>query len=73
VRRRPEHEANVPFHISGSDFVEMLVGVAVLPVRDMFGRPRRTANCSIFIEKSNAVGRHRCDGSAAANDGREQR
>jgi cell division protease FtsH len=60
-------EANVPFFtISGSDFVEMFVGVGASRVRDMFDQAKKNAPCIIFIDEIDAVGRHRGAGSAAA-------
>ena len=60
-------EANVPFFtISGSDFVEMFVGVGASRVRDMFEQGKKNAPCIIFIDEIDAVGRHRGAGSAAA-------
>lgn len=66
-------EANVPFFtISGSDFVEMFVGVGASRVRDMFERARKNAPCIIFIDEIDAVGRHRGAGLGGGNDEREQ-
>ena len=66
-------EANVPFFtISGSDFVEMFVGVGASRVRDMFEQAKKNAPCIIFIDEIDAVGRHRGAGLGAANDEREQ-
>ena len=66
-------EAGVPFYaISGSDFVEMFVGVGASRVRDMFEAAKNTAPCIIFIDEIDAVGRHRGAGSAQGNDEREQ-
>ncbi|MFA5593595.1 MAG: ATP-dependent zinc metalloprotease FtsH [Micavibrio sp.] len=66
-------EANVPFFtISGSDFVEMFVGVGASRVRDMFEQAKRSAPCIIFIDEIDAVGRHRGAGLGGGNDEREQ-
>ena len=66
-------EANVPFFsISGSDFVEMFVGVGASRVRDMFDQGRKNAPCIIFIDEIDAVGRHRGAGMGGGNDEREQ-
>ncbi len=66
-------EANVPFFtISGSDFVEMFVGVGASRVRDMFEQGRKHAPCIIFIDEIDAVGRHRGAGLGGGNDEREQ-
>lgn len=66
-------EANVPFFsISGSDFVEMFVGVGASRVRDMFEQGKRNAPCIIFIDEIDAVGRHRGAGHGGGNDEREQ-
>lgn len=66
-------EANVPFFtISGSDFVEMFVGVGASRVRDMFERARKNSPCIIFIDEIDAVGRHRGAGLGGGNDEREQ-
>lgn len=66
-------EANVPFFsISGSDFVEMFVGVGASRVRDMFEEGRKNAPCIIFIDEIDAVGRHRGAGYGGGNDEREQ-
>ena len=66
-------EANVPFYtISGSDFVEMFVGVGASRVRDMFEQSKKNAPCIIFIDEIDAVGRHRGAGMGAGNDEREQ-
>lgn len=66
-------EANVPFFsISGSDFVEMFVGVGASRVRDMFEQARKQAPCIIFIDEIDAVGRHRGAGVGGGNDEREQ-
>lgn len=66
-------EAKVPFFtISGSDFVEMFVGVGASRVRDMFEQGRRNAPCIIFIDEIDAVGRHRGAGLGGGNDEREQ-
>ena len=66
-------EANVPFFtISGSDFVEMFVGVGASRVRDMFEQGKKNAPCIIFIDDIDAVGRHRGAGLGGGNDEREQ-
>ncbi len=66
-------EANVPFFtISGSDFVEMFVGVGASRVRDMFEQGKKNAPCLIFIDEIDAVGRHRGAGMGGGNDEREQ-
>ena len=66
-------EANVPFFtISGSDFVEMFVGVGASRVRDMFAQGKKNAPCIIFIDEIDAVGRHRGIGVGGGNDEREQ-
>ena len=65
-------EANVPFFtISGSDFVEMFVGVGASRVRDMFEQGKKNAPCIIFIDEIDAVGRHRGAGLGGGNDERE--
>jgi cell division protease FtsH len=66
-------EAKVPFFtISGSDFVEMFVGVGASRVRDMFEQAKKHAPCIIFIDEIDAVGRHRGAGMGGGNDEREQ-
>ena len=66
-------EAKVPFFsISGSDFVEMFVGVGAARVRDMFEQAKKSAPCIIFVDEIDAVGRHRGDGLGGGNDEREQ-
>jgi cell division protease FtsH len=66
-------EASVPFFtISGSDFVEMFVGVGASRVRDMFEQAKKNAPCIIFIDEIDAVGRHRGAGLGGGNDEREQ-
>ncbi len=66
-------EADVPFFsISGSDFVEMFVGVGASRVRDMFEQGRKNAPCLIFIDEIDAVGRHRGHGMGGGHDEREQ-
>ena len=66
-------EASVPFFtISGSDFVEMFVGVGASRVRDMFEQGKKNAPCIIFIDEIDAVGRHRGAGLGGGNDEREQ-
>ena len=66
-------EADVPFFsISGSDFVEMFVGVGASRVRDMFAQAKKNAPCLVFIDEIDAVGRHRGAGLGGGNDEREQ-
>jgi cell division protease FtsH len=66
-------EANVPFFsISGSDFVEMFVGVGASRVRDMFAQAKKNAPCLVFVDEIDAVGRHRGAGYGGGNDEREQ-
>ncbi|MBQ7659146.1 MAG: ATP-dependent zinc metalloprotease FtsH [Alphaproteobacteria bacterium] len=66
-------EADVPFFsISGSDFVEMFVGVGASRVRDMFAEAKKNAPCLLFIDEIDAVGRHRGAGLGGGNDEREQ-
>jgi len=66
-------EASVPFYsISGSDFVEMFVGVGASRVRDMFEQAKKSAPCIVFIDEIDAVGRHRGSGVGGGNDEREQ-
>jgi cell division protease FtsH len=66
-------EAKVPFFsISGSDFVEMFVGVGAARVRDMFEQAKKQSPCIIFIDEIDAVGRHRGAGLGGGNDEREQ-
>lgn len=66
-------EADVPFYsISGSDFVEMFVGVGAARVRDMFEQARKTAPCLVFIDEIDAVGRQRGAGMGGGHDEREQ-
>ncbi|PKN76736.1 MAG: cell division protein FtsH [Deltaproteobacteria bacterium HGW-Deltaproteobacteria-10] len=66
-------EADVPFlSISGSDFVEMFVGVGASRVRDLFGQAKKNAPCIIFIDEIDAVGRHRGAGLGGGHDEREQ-
>ena len=73
VARAVAGEANVPFFtISGSDFVEMFVGVGASRVRDMFDQAKKNAPCIIFIDEIDAVGRHRGAGLGGGNDEREQ-
>lgn len=73
VARAVAGEANVPFFtISGSDFVEMFVGVGASRVRDMFEQGKKNAPCIIFIDEIDAVGRHRGAGMGGGNDEREQ-
>jgi len=73
VARAVAGEADVPFFtISGSDFVEMFVGVGASRVRDMFEQGKKSAPCIIFIDEIDAVGRHRGAGHGGGNDEREQ-
>merc|ERR1712110_519549 len=66
-------EADVPFFtISGSDFVEMFVGVGASRVRDMFEQGKKNSPCIIFIDEIDAMGRHRGAGLGGGNDEREQ-
>ncbi|MFH1621314.1 MAG: ATP-dependent zinc metalloprotease FtsH [Patescibacteria group bacterium] len=66
-------EANVPFfHISGSEFVEMFVGVGASRVRDLFLRAKKSAPCIVFIDEIDAVGRQRGSGLGGSHDEREQ-
>ncbi len=66
-------EASVPFFsISGSDFVEMFVGVGASRVRDMFSQAKKLSPCIVFIDEIDAVGRHRGHGHGGGNDEREQ-
>ncbi len=66
-------EAGVPFYsISGSNFVEMYVGIGASRVRDLFKEGKQNAPCIIFIDEIDAVGRHRSSGGAGGNDEREQ-
>jgi cell division protease FtsH len=73
IARAVAGEANVPFFsISGSDFVEMFVGVGASRVRDMFEQAKKAAPCIIFIDEIDAVGRSRGAGIGGGNDEREQ-
>ncbi|MCH9780360.1 MAG: ATP-dependent zinc metalloprotease FtsH [Alphaproteobacteria bacterium] len=73
IARAVAGEAEVPFFsISGSDFVEMFVGVGASRVRDMFEQGKKQAPCIIFIDEIDAVGRHRGAGLGGGNDEREQ-
>ena len=73
IARAVAGEADVPFFtISGSDFVEMFVGVGASRVRDMFEQGKKNAPCIIFIDEIDAVGRHRGAGYGGGNDEREQ-
>ena len=73
IARAVAGEANVPFFtISGSDFVEMFVGVGASRVRDMFEQAKKNAPCIIFIDEIDAVGRSRGAGLGGGNDEREQ-
>ncbi|OGE81772.1 MAG: cell division protein FtsH [Candidatus Doudnabacteria bacterium RIFCSPLOWO2_02_FULL_48_8] len=73
VARAVAGEANVPFfHISGSEFVEMFVGVGASRVRDLFKKAKRNAPCIVFIDEIDAVGRQRGAGLGGSHDEREQ-
>ncbi len=73
LARATAGEANVPFFtISGSDFVEMFVGVGASRVRDLFENAKKNAPCIVFIDEIDAVGRHRGAGLGGGNDEREQ-
>ena len=73
IARAVAGEASVPFFtISGSDFVEMFVGVGASRVRDMFEQGKKNAPCIIFVDEIDAVGRHRGAGLGGGNDEREQ-
>ncbi len=73
IARAVAGEANVPFFtISGSDFVEMFVGVGASRVRDMFEQGKKNSPCIIFVDEIDAVGRHRGAGLGGGNDEREQ-
>ncbi|MPZ40172.1 MAG: ATP-dependent zinc metalloprotease FtsH, partial [Rhizobiales bacterium] len=73
IARAVAGEANVPFFtISGSDFVEMFVGVGASRVRDLFEQGKKNAPCIIFIDEIDAVGRHRGAGLGGGHDEREQ-
>jgi cell division protease FtsH len=73
IARAVAGEAGVPFFtISGSDFVEMFVGVGASRVRDMFEQAKKKAPCIVFIDEIDAVGRHRGAGLGGGNDEREQ-
>lgn len=73
VARAVAGEANVPFfHISGSEFVEMFVGVGASRVRDLFKKAKRNAPCIVFIDEIDAVGRQRGTGLGGSHDEREQ-
>ena len=73
IARAVAGEANVPFFtISGSDFVEMFVGVGASRVRDMFEQAKKNAPCIVFIDEIDAVGRSRGNGLGNSNDEREQ-
>ncbi len=66
-------EANVPFFsISGSEFVEMFVGVGASRVRDLFNKAKKNAPCIVFIDEMDAVGRQRGAGLGGSHDEREQ-
>ncbi|MFZ2681799.1 MAG: ATP-dependent zinc metalloprotease FtsH [Patescibacteria group bacterium] len=73
IARAVSGEANVPFfHISGSEFVEMFVGVGASRVRDLFQKAKKAAPCIIFIDEIDAVGRQRGTGMGGGHDEREQ-
>ena len=73
VARAVAGEANVPFfHISGSEFVEMFVGVGASRVRDLFKKAKRNSPCIVFIDEIDAVGRQRGAGLGGSHDEREQ-
>lgn len=73
IARAVAGEANVPFfHISGSEFVEMFVGVGASRVRDLFSTAKKAAPCIIFIDELDAIGRHRGTGLGGGHDEREQ-
>lgn len=73
IARAVAGEASVPFFsISGSDFVEMFVGVGASRVRDMFEQAKKASPCIVFIDEVDAVGRHRGAGLGGGNDEREQ-
>lgn len=73
IARAVAGEANVPFfHISGSEFVEMFVGVGASRVRDLFAKAKKAAPCIIFIDEIDAVGRQRGSGTGGGHDEREQ-
>ncbi|MBT4849270.1 ATP-dependent zinc metalloprotease FtsH [Candidatus Parcubacteria bacterium] len=73
LARATSGEAKVPFfHISGSEFVEMFVGVGASRVRDLFKKAKKTAPCIIFIDEIDAVGRQRGAGLGGSHDEREQ-
>ena len=73
IARAVAGEANVPFfHISGSEFVEMFVGVGASRVRDLFAKAKKAAPCIIFIDEIDAVGRQRGAGVGGGHDEREQ-
>ncbi len=66
-------EANCPFYsVSGSDFIEVFVGIGAARVRDLFAQARKNAPCIVFIDEIDAVGRHRGNGLGGGNDEREQ-
>lgn len=73
IARAVAGEANVPFfHMSGSEFVEMFVGVGASRVRDLFNKAKKSAPCIIFIDEIDAVGRQRGAGLGGSHDEREQ-
>ncbi len=73
IARAVSGEANVPFfHISGSEFVEMFVGVGASRVRDLFAKAKKAAPCIVFIDEIDAVGRQRGAGLGGGHDEREQ-
>lgn len=73
IARAVAGEANVPFfHISGSEFVEMFVGVGASRVRSLFNKAKKSAPCIVFLDELDAVGRHRGAGLGGGHDEREQ-
>ena len=73
IARAVAGEAKVPFYsISGSEFVEMFVGVGASRVRDLFSKAKKNAPCIIFVDEIDAVGRRRGSGMGGGHDEREQ-
>src|SRR5438477_1918968 len=73
LARAVSGEANVPFfHMSGSEFVEMFVGVGAARTRDLFRRAKKHSPCIVFIDEIDAVGRQRGAGLGGSHDEREQ-